>query len=138
MPSALTYPGVYIEEVPSGVRTIAGVSTSVAAFVGFFKRGSMKSAVQVFNFTEFTREFGGLDSGSDASYAVQQFFLNGGAEAWIVRTAAANSAVAAAISLKDSAAGTGAAILKVTARSEGEWGNNLRVAVDYDTTAPTE
>ena len=36
MPIAPTFPGVYIEEVSSGVRTITGVATSVAAFVDFF------------------------------------------------------------------------------------------------------
>jgi len=34
MPVQLSYPGVYIEELPSGVRTITGVATSVAAFAG--------------------------------------------------------------------------------------------------------
>jgi len=34
MPAALTYPGVYIEEIPSGVRTITGVATSITAFLG--------------------------------------------------------------------------------------------------------
>jgi len=29
MPVALSYPGVYIEEIPSGVRTITGVATSI-------------------------------------------------------------------------------------------------------------
>jgi phage tail sheath protein FI len=47
MPSAYTYPGVYVEEVPSGVRTIAGVSTSDTAFIDFFGRGPMNRAVRV-------------------------------------------------------------------------------------------
>ncbi len=137
MPSALTYPGVYIEEISSGVHTITGVSTSVAAFVGYLKRGSTSAAVQVFNFGDFTREFGGLDADSELSYAVQQFFLNGGSEAWVVRTAAAGSAVAAAISIKESATAA-SPILKLTARSAGAWGDNLRVRIDYDTSAPTQ
>src|SRR6266511_3991370 len=85
MPVAPTYPGVYIEEIPSGVRTITGVATSVAAFVDFFKRGPMNKAVQIFNMADFQREFGGLDTRSEASYAIQQFFLNGGTEAYVVR-----------------------------------------------------
>lgn len=137
MPTALTHPGVYIEEIPSGVRTIAAVSTSVAAFVGYFKRGSTTAPIQVFSFSEFTREFGGLDPDSDASYAVEQFFLNGGSEAWVVRAFAAGTAVAAAISVKESATAANP-ILKATARSPGEWGNLLRLAVDYDTAAPAQ
>ncbi len=33
----VSYPGVYIEEIPSGAHTIAGVATSIAAFIAFFK-----------------------------------------------------------------------------------------------------
>jgi phage tail sheath protein FI len=39
MPVTPTYPGVYIEELPSAVRTITAVSTSVTAFVGSIRRG---------------------------------------------------------------------------------------------------
>ena len=60
MPSTYTYPGVYIEEVPSGVHTIAGVSTSDTAFVDFFPRGPMEEAVRITGLTEFEREFGGV------------------------------------------------------------------------------
>src|SRR2546423_13285317 len=87
MPVAPTYPGVYIEELPSGVRTIVGVATSVAAFIDFFKRGAMNKAVQILSMADFEREFGGLDVRSEASYAIQQFYLNGGAEGWGVRVA---------------------------------------------------
>ncbi len=45
MPSDLTYPGVYIEEIPSEVRTITGVSTSVTAFIGRTLRGPDDKAV---------------------------------------------------------------------------------------------
>jgi phage tail sheath protein FI len=34
MPAALYYPGFYIEEMLSGIRTIIGVATAIAAFVG--------------------------------------------------------------------------------------------------------
>jgi phage tail sheath protein FI len=131
MPITPTYPGVYIEEVPSGVRTIAGVATSIAAFVDFFKRGPMNTAVQIFSFSDFEREFGGLDLRSEASYAIQQFYLNGGSEAWVVRVASGtspNDAAKATVILKNSAAATA---LTVSAKNEGIWGNNLRVGVDY-------
>ena len=45
MPVKPTYPGVYIEEIPSGVRTITGVATSIAAFVGHFPKGLQNEAV---------------------------------------------------------------------------------------------
>ncbi len=132
MPATLTYPGVYVEEIASGVRTITGVSTSVAAFVGYFKRGIPNKPTRVFSFGDFVREFGGLDAESEASYGIQQFFLNGGAEAWVVRVVGA-AAAAATVTLLDD---TGATALKLEAgrgavESPGLWGNSLRARVDH-------
>ena len=76
MPTPLTYPGVYIEEMPSGVRTLTGVSTSIAAFVGRTWRGTAGEPVAIFSYADFELEFGGLWRGSSVSYAVQQFFLS--------------------------------------------------------------
>ncbi len=140
MPVNPTYPGVYIEEVPSGVRTIVGVATSVAAFIDFFARGPMDRAVQIFNMGDFQRAFGGLHPESEASYAIQQFFLNGGPEAWVVRTAEAGTFAAASVVLQGGLPLTD--VLRITAGRRlkgtsvddpGEWGNNLRIDVDYDT-----
>ena len=85
MPVTPTYPGVYIEEVPSLVRTIAGVATSITAFIGRARRGPIDDPVRVQGFAEFYCRFGGLWRDSMMSYAVQQFFLNGGTDALIVR-----------------------------------------------------
>lgn len=142
MPSSLTYPGVYVEEIPSGVRTIAGVSTSVAAFVDYFKRGPVDKAVQIFSFADFEREFGGLDSASEASYALQQFFLNGGSEAWVVRVVTIGDATAAnnaqAATLEVAADAGGAAAVKLAANSAGIWGQRLRARVDGEGCASGE
>ena len=59
MPATVTYPGVYIEEVPSGVHTIAGVATSITAFVGYTSRGLDNRAKHIFSFADFERSFGG-------------------------------------------------------------------------------
>ncbi|MEB1528088.1 phage tail sheath family protein [Xanthomonas sp. WHRI 7945] len=85
MPAALSYPGVYVEEIPSGVRTITGVATSVTAFVGRALRGPVNEAVTINGFGDFERTFGGLWLGSQLGYAVRDFFLNGGGQAVIVR-----------------------------------------------------
>src|SRR5215472_8814171 len=136
MPVTTTYPGVYIEEIPSGVRTIAGVRTAIGAFVDFFSRGPMNEAVEVFSFGDFERQFGGLDSRSEGSYAIQQFFLNGGTTAWVVRTTStANPAATAAITLQD---GAGNNVLIASAASPGAWGSNVFIDVDYGTTDPTQ
>ena len=87
MPPDPSYPGVFVEEVPTGVRTIAGVSTSVTAFVGAANRGRSYRAVRINSYSQFEQRFGGLIANYDLGYAVQQFFLNGGKEAWIVRVA---------------------------------------------------
>lgn len=83
--SAFTYPGVYIEELSSGVHTIAGVATSIAAFVGWAPQGPVTEATLVQSWPEYQTLFGGLDSRSLLGYAVNQFFGNGGQQAYIVR-----------------------------------------------------
>ncbi|HMJ26968.1 MAG TPA: hypothetical protein VK475_14115, partial [Pyrinomonadaceae bacterium] len=128
MPSTLTYPGVYIEEIPSGVRTITGVATSITAFVGRALSGPVNQAVTINSYGDYERTFGGLWLDSSMSYAVRDFYLNGGSQAIIVRlfspffvddaartvalglattqaTAAADAVIAAADTERDAAAG---------------------------------
>jgi uncharacterized protein len=130
MPGNYTYPGVYVEEIPSGVHTIAGVSTSDTAFIDFFKKGPANRAVRITSFADFERSFGGLDVRSEASYAIQQYYLNGGSVAWVVRVVSGN---AAAASLTLESTSPPQKTLKVDAYSEGLWGNAVQVAVDYNT-----
>ena len=139
MPATLTFPGVYIEEIPSGVHTITGVSTSDTAFVDFFKRGPLDTAVRITSFGDFERVFGGLDTRSEASYAIQQFFLNGGSVAWVVRVVAKAITTPLADLTAFLMLQGGSPLLdtlKVTAASPGVWANNLQVAVDYKTSDP--
>jgi hypothetical protein len=132
----VSYPGVYIQEIPSGVRTITSVATSIAAFVDFFPKGPMNEAVQIFGMSDFARIYGGLDDRSDASYAISQFFLNGGSEAYVVRvTNSTTPAVAAAVSVREEGATTN--VLDFTAANAGVLGNNLRADIDHDTADPT-
>jgi phage tail sheath protein FI len=88
MPPVLTYPGVYIEEVPSGVHTITGVATSIGAFVGWAPKGPTDEAVLVQSFSDYQRQFGGLDARSLLGYSVSQFFNNGGSQTYVIRLAA--------------------------------------------------
>jgi uncharacterized protein len=126
MPSTLTFPGVYIEEIPSGVRTIVGVSTSDTAFVDFFRRGPVNQAVRITSFTDFERVFGGLDTRSEASYGIQQFYLNGGSIAWVIRVVGAGAAPALRI-----LPGPGGNALRIEAASPGLWGDNLDVGISH-------
>src|ERR687889_26575 len=119
MPTTPTFPGVYIEEIPSGVRTIVGVATSITAFVGQATRGQVNEPVRVQNFGEYERNFGGLSVDSTMSYAVKDFFLNGGTDALIIRVI--NGATKARF----------ANDLILEASNEGAWGNNLRLFIDH-------
>ena len=121
MPSSLTYPGVYIEELPSGVRTITGVPTSITAFVGRAWRGPLDEPVKINSYADYQRIFGGLWRGSTMSYAVQQFFANGGSQAIIVRVATRTGTGAAAGAAIDLGGGN-----TLNAASPGPWGRNRR------------
>ena len=128
MPVAPTYPGVYIEELPSGVRTITGVPTSITAFVGRTWKGPVDEPVKINSYADYERTFGGLWRDSTLSYAIQQFFSNGGSQALVVRVATrtgAKAAKAATVTL------TGGA--KFSAASVGSWGMNLVVTTDRET-----
>jgi uncharacterized protein len=130
MPSALTYPGVYIEEIPSGVRTITGVATSITAFIGRAASGPTDDPVLINSLADYERRFGGLDVQSPMSYAVRDFYLNGGSQALIVRVLH-EDAKAAAIKLEGD--GSPAIPLDLEATSKGDWGNRLSAAIDHDT-----
>jgi phage tail sheath protein FI len=130
MAIAPTYPGVYIEELPSGVRTISGVATSIAAFVGRAQRGPVNDPVVISSYSDYERQFGGMWLDSSMSYAIRDFFLNGGGQAVIVRL----FQCAKDASGKDVPATAKVAIgpLSLSARNPGKWGNSLSVSVDYD------
>jgi uncharacterized protein len=126
MPSTYSYPGVYIEEIPSGVHAIAGASTSNTAFVDFFARGPVDKAVQITSYADFERIFGGLDARSEASYAVLQYYLNGGQVAFVVRVAPKADVASGWLTAGYSGQNT----LQIQAANAGAWGGNLQVAVD--------
>jgi phage tail sheath protein FI len=91
MPVTPTYPGLYLEELPSLAHTITAAPTSITVFVGYghpYKTRNFNAAVEIFSFADYEREFGGLfTSGvfdTNLGHAVNQFFLNGGAIAYVV------------------------------------------------------
>lgn len=85
MPAILTYPGVYVEEIPSGVRTIMGVGTSTVAFIGRTPKGEVNEPIIINSFGDFERIFGGLSVDFPMSYAIRDFYLNGGSQAIVIR-----------------------------------------------------
>src|SRR6266568_9566041 len=95
MPVQPTYPGVYIEEIPSGVHTITGVATSITAFIGRALLGPVNEPITINSFGDFERFYGGLQVDCPMSYAVRDFYNNGGSQAIIVRLYSAPAPAAA-------------------------------------------
>ena len=118
-------PGVFIEEVLSSRNPISGVNTSVTAFVGRAERGPVNVAVTIHGFSDYETIFGGLDLNSAMSFAVRDYFLNGGSEAVIGRLyePTPDDADFALINVDG---------LELVAISQGSWANSLRVRVDHD------
>ena len=131
MPAALSYPGVYLEEISSGVRTITGVATSITAFIGRAARGPTDDPTMINSYGDFERQFGGLGVGYPMSYAVRDFYLNGGSKAIIVRLFR-DPALPAASKTSISLDG-----LTLAAKSPGNWGKTLRVSIDPEVSQET-
>ena len=121
MPVAVNYPGVYVQELPSAVRQIVGVPTAVAAFYGRAPQGQVDYPYQVNSWADYENEFGGLDSNYPLSYAVNLFFLNGGATALVVRYNDPDVQTASAQLSAD---------ITLHASSSGDWGTQLSATVD--------
>ncbi|MEO8714661.1 MAG: phage tail sheath subtilisin-like domain-containing protein [Acetobacteraceae bacterium] len=91
MSVSVSYPGIYIQELPLSAHTITPAPTSIAAFVGYthpLLTQAFNTAVRLFSFTDYETRFGGLyTSGlvdANVARAVYQFFLNGGSDAYVV------------------------------------------------------
>jgi phage tail sheath protein FI len=127
----VSYPGVYIREVSSGVRTITGVSTSIAAIIGMATRGPVNSPQRVLGFVDYDRIFGSDTAIGEMTDQVRQFFQNGGQQAFIVRVAHGASPTTVVVG------GPAPAFpFTLTAISAGGDGRSLRTSVDYNTGAP--
>ena len=135
MPVQVSYPGVYIQEVSSGVKTITGVATSITAFFGRATMGPVNQAVHCLSYADYTRNFGTPHAASDLAASVKQFYDNGGSDCYVVRLAKDAVKAAATLSTYDFGAGN-QAVLIATAKAEGEWANTVRLEVDYNTVTP--
>jgi phage tail sheath protein FI len=131
MPVTPTYPGVYIEELPSGVHTITGVATSIAAFVGWAAKGPTDRATLILSWSDFERQFGGLDSRSPLGYSVNQFFLNGGQQAYIVRLVDSATAKTAKVTI-----GAAPKEVDISAVNHGDWANAYQISIKNSTASP--
>lgn len=118
-------PGVYVEEYDNSPRSIEGVGTSTAGFVGLAEKGpSIGAPSLVTSFKSFTKQFGGfLSEFTHGEYrylanSVEQFFVNGGTRCFVSRVVPADAV----------AAKKTAGILTVEAANEGKWGNRIQIS----------
>ncbi len=131
MPVTPTYPGVYVEELPSGVHTITGVATSIAAFVGWAPQGPTDLATLILSWADYERQFGGLDSRSLLGYSVNQFFLNGGQQAYVVRLVDSGTAKTAEVTI-----GSAPKQIIIDALNAGDWANSYQISIKNSTASP--
>jgi hypothetical protein len=125
-------PGVYVTELQSSQHPITGVATSITAFVGSAAQGPVNSPQTCNTWTDFVRTFGGLWPASTMSYAVFQFFQNGGSTAIVVRVISGGAPATLTLPSKG---GTG---VKLQAASPGKWGDSLQATVDHQVSDPTK
>lgn len=132
-------PGVYVEEFDSGAKPMEGVGTSTAGFIGAAQKGPVEGLPQlVTNFGDFRRTYGGYLSENEygpyrfLAYAVEHFFINGGARAFIMRVAPQDAACA------KTAVPADAPVITMAAKNPGLWGNSLRVIIAPASKAKTQ
>lgn len=120
-------PGVYVEEYDNSPRSIEGVGTSTAGFIGFAEKGNTVGAPSlVTNFKSFTRQFGGfLSEFTHGEYrylanAVEQYFINGGTKCYVSRVVPSDAKKAE----------VKAGIFQAQAANEGKWGNRIQISMN--------
>lgn len=116
-----------MEEYDNSPRSIEGVGTSTAGFIGFAEKGSTQGApLLVTNFKSFTRQFGGfLSEFTHGEYrylanCVEQYFINGGTKCYVSRVVPSDAKKA---SVK-------AGIFSAEAANEGKWGNRIQISMN--------
>lgn len=138
------HPGVYVEEVASGVRPIEGVGTSTAAFIGVAARGVPSLGRLVTSFDEYARWYGGFLPGEDGylSLAVKAFFDGGGRRAYVVRVLPADAPTAVQEGTQATRfapeTGTAPPALRFAARGAGAWADSIRIRISDGTGFPGE
>lgn len=133
-------PGVYVEEFDSGSKPMEGVGTSTAGFIGLAQRGPIVGTPQlVTNFADFRRQYGGYLSENEfgvyrfLAYAVEHFFVNGGSRCFVMRIVPEDAKAAVGYLPKEEGA-----VLKITAKNPGSWGNQLKIQFSPSGKAKTQ
>lgn len=132
-------PGVYVEEFDSGSKPMEGVGTSTAGFVGLAERGPVSGVPQLAtNFADFKRTYGGYLSENEfgeyrfLAYAVEQFFLNGGARCFISRVAPSDAKCSKGSVPKEKP------VLQIVSKNPGVWGDDISIVITPSSKAKTQ
>jgi phage tail sheath protein FI len=133
MPVTPTYPGVYVQEIPSGVRTIVGVSTSIGMFIGTSKKGPLGKPIRCTSYLDFTRSFSDDPTGGGLAEYVKLFFLNGGTDCYVMRIA--NGATQSVVTLLNENTPPDP-VLELKAKDFGLAGESIRAVVTYNGPQP--
>lgn len=129
-------PGVYIEEVP-GARTISGVSTDIAAFVGITERGKQNVPTLITSWNEYRDLFGSFVWNRYVPMAVYNYFAEGGAQCYIVSTGMDAAFVAGTVDVAEYV-GTGTGSIKFRASSPGAWSQTIRIGIVAEPPEPDQ
>src|SRR5215470_15425789 len=130
--TAVSYPGVYVEELPGGARPIEAAGTSTAAFVGVAERGPDDAALRVSSWEEFQKTYGGFIPTSFLAEAVFTFFNNGGRQCYVVRVTPSDAARASVVVQNRATPVVGQAV-RFSADNKGAWGNSLLLTIENAT-----
>lgn len=128
-----------MEEFDSGGKPMEGVGTSTAGFIGLAERGPAEGVPQlVTNFADFKRKYGGYLSENEygeyrfLAYAVEHFFVNGGARCFVSRVAPSDAKCSRAVAPAENPA------LKIEAKNPGLWGDNMSIVATPSSKAKTQ
>lgn len=131
---AFQRPGVYVQEVLNPIQSTVGPnSDTVAAFIGANDRGPTTPTL-VTSWSQYTNLFGSwnLIAGDSLPIAVYMFFSNGGSRAYVQRVV--GTGAQSAVRTFNDRAGTPLSTLRLNAKNEGTWGNDINVTITDSTT----
>jgi len=118
-------PGVYVEEIQNGSKSVEGVNTSTAGFLGQTERGPVEPRL-VTGYSDFERQYGASPESSNLDAAIDGFFKNGGNRCFVGRVTAADVDDVATGTLVDEDKNE---VAEVEANGPGRWGESVAVIV---------
>ena len=121
-------PGVTVKRVEIGGRAVEGVGISNLIAIGMTEKGPLNTPTLITSYNQFQRIFGRNVIWSHFDNAIQQFFDQvGNAPCYVFRVAGATASKAQTTILGTDGTTNS---LKITAKSEGTWGNRIAVRVE--------